>query len=401
MTRFLEHIRIYGGLSLYAAKRSLRRPAILILLLTVFLITGCGSVLTNENWPGLVASGDRAYVSFGPGIYAVDVPAREAVWSFPEGFEGRGQIYAPLSIFDGRIIVGDFGQAGGMFSPGPTVTIYALDEATGEASASPMQRWANDAVARDKIVAQASQSAAAGFVGTGDNDIIALDADSGQELWRFETGHSIWGQPVYDNGVVYAPSLDMSVYALDAETGSLIWQTTFEGSIASSPVLSEDTVYVGSYDHQLHALDRATGEVKWSSSAENLVWGAPALGDGHVYFGDIDGNVYAVTTSGEPVWQQRAGGLIQTAPIYHDGVVYVVSGSVTGDEEELVGEVLALNAEDGREIWRTATPSPILTSPVVIGEELVVAPLKYSALLLVYDLENGALVWEFVPPSGE
>ncbi len=386
---------------MYAVKRSLWRPAILFLLLTVFLITGCGTVLTNENWPGLVANGDRVYISFGPGVFAVDVPAREAVWSFPEDFEGRGQIFAPLSLHEGRILVGDFGKAGGFFSPGPTITIYALDEATGEAGSAPVQRWANDSVARDKIVAQASQSATTGFVGTGDNYIIALDADSGEELWRYKTGHSIWGQPVYDDGVVYAPSLDMSLYALDSESGSLIWQTTFEGSIASSPVLTEDTVYVGSYDHQLHALDRATGEVKWSSSAENLVWGAPALGDDKVYYGDIDGNVFAVTTSGELVWQQRANGLIQTAPVFHDGVLYVVSGTVVGEDEELVGEVLALDADDGSEIWRAATPSPILTSPVIVGNELVVAPLRYSALLLVYDLETGELVWEFVPPSNE
>jgi len=81
--------------------------------------------------------------------------------------------------------------------------------------------------------------------------------------------------------------------------------------------------------------------------------------------------------------------------------LYVVSGTVVGEDEELVGEVLALDADDGSEIWRAATPSPILTSPVIVGNELVVAPLRYSALLLVYDLETGELVWEFVPPSNE
>lgn len=378
-----------------------RRPAILALLFITFILTACGAALTNENWPGLTAEGDLVFVSFGPGIVAVDIPERQVAWTFPENLEGRASIYAPLSILDGRIVVGDFGQAGGFFSPGATVTIYSLDGASGEVIGAPAEVWTNAEAASDKIVAQASQSAASGFIGTGDNFIIALNAENGQERWRFETGHSIWGQPVYLDGVVYAPSLDKSIYALDAETGAVIWQTTFDGSVASSPVIDDDTIYVGAYDHFLHALDRETGEIKWSSEAANLVWGAPALGGDNVYFADIDGNIFAVTRNGEAVWQQKAGGLVQTAPVFKDGVLYVVSGRLEGEDDELVGEVLALDASDGSEIWRTPAPAPILTSPVIVGDELVVAPLAHSSLLMVYKLEDGALAWSFDPPSND
>lgn len=47
--------------------------------------------------------------------------------------------------------------------------------------------------------------------------MYALDAESGEETWAFETGYQVWSSPTVDNGSVFVGSGDGTLYALDAE----------------------------------------------------------------------------------------------------------------------------------------------------------------------------------------
>ena len=49
------------------------------------------------------------------------------------------------------------------------------------------------------------------------------------------------------DGVVYVGSVDHHVYALDAETGELLWRYETGAGVFSSPAVSDGVVYVGSY----------------------------------------------------------------------------------------------------------------------------------------------------------
>lgn len=385
---------------MYAAKRPLWRPFILVLLVVSVVLVACDGGITNTNWPGLSASGSRVYIAFGPGVYAVDVVQQELVWSFPEAFETAVQFYAAPSVLNGRVLIGDYGRPGGMFSPNPTVTLYGLQD---DAAGVPPILWSSSTLANDRIIAPPHQSGDEGYFGTADNELIAVDAATGAELWRFATGHSIWGEPLYHDGIVYVASLDKSVYALQADTGQMVWQAELPGAVASQPVIDGDSVFVSSFDHKLHALELGTGRELWTYEAQNLVWGAPAVGDGLVFFGDIDGNIYAVSVNGELQWQANASYLIQSAPVYRDGVLYVASGQVTTEAEDgvLRGELFALKGADGSEVWRVPTPAPIFTAPVIVEDMIVVAPLAYSSLLIVYDMATGAQGWVFTPPAQE
>jgi hypothetical protein len=44
------------------------------------------------------------------------------------------------------------------------------------------------------------------------------------ELWRFETGGTVYSSPVVSNGVVYVGSNDNNLYAIDAVTGTEKWR---------------------------------------------------------------------------------------------------------------------------------------------------------------------------------
>ena len=54
------------------------------------------------------------------------------------------------------------------------------------------------------------------YVGSSDNHVYALDASTGELLWRYETGDDVSSSPVVADGVVYVRSNDNYVYAIGA-----------------------------------------------------------------------------------------------------------------------------------------------------------------------------------------
>ncbi len=385
-----------GGSSLYAAKRPLRRPAIILLIIASYLLVACGGRTANTNWPGLSTDGEKVYVAYGPEVIAYDVETQSQAWSFPTEASPTLQFFAAPSVQDGRVILGDFGASGGMLSPGVVVTLYALND-TGQGT--PGSLWTNGELVSDRVVAPPLQVGDQLFVGTANNFVMAIDATTGAKQWEFEVGHSIWGQPAYKEGVLYVSSLDRSIYALDADTGNKLWQTELSGALASSPVVNTNLVYVASFDFQLHALDMQTGAEKWAAVAQDWIWDAPAFADEIVYFADIKGNVFAVDgVTGEQLWSQQLNLPVQTSPVVVGETVYIASGD-DSDAENPQGALTALEAATGNQLWQQTAPAPLYTTPVVVGDSIIVAMQSESALLKAFDLETGSQQWTYLPPQ--
>jgi eukaryotic-like serine/threonine-protein kinase len=386
-------MRTNGGYSLNAVRRSVIRPSFFVIILLSWLLVACTQV-DNISWPGLMTDGQNAYVSYGPGIVAYNVEARETTWIYaPE--PGRVSFFAAPSLADGRLIVGDYGAPGGFFSPNVTVTIYALENGD---RPEPVVLWTEESLAKDRIVAPALQVGNRVYIGTADNQLLALNAETGALIWQFQTGHSVWGSPTYKDGRLFITSLDRSVYALEAETGELLWQHTLGGAIASEAVVNHDLVYVSSFARGVHALSVDTGEEQWLAPADDWVWGAPVLDNGILYFASSQGDVHAVDAqTGEEVWRQEILGAIQTTPVIHGEMLYIASER-RGENGGGLLTALSLS-ENGRQVWQNNTPEPLYTTPVVVGDSVVVALQSDNTLLMGFNLETGVQQWILPPPD--
>lgn len=377
------------------SKRWLRASAVLMLLLAAaLLLSACGAPVAATNWAGLSADGQKVYLANGPSVLAYDVDTNSVLWTYPEEPNRSINFYAAPSVNGDRVIVGDYGRPGSMLSPRVRVSVYAL---TNGSDAAP-QGWVNSDNATDKIVAPPLQVGDRVYVGTADNYLLALNVNDGSLIWQFETGHAIWGQPSYRDGVIYISSMDWSAYAIDADSGEMIWQTTLAGALPSQPILGDDLLYVSSYDGAVHALDIASGAEQWQARATDWVWAAPALSDGRLFYGDIDGNIYAVdATTGEPIWNRSTGFAIQSSPVIRGGSVYIASQS---GGEAATGVLTAYSVADGQQQWQVTTPTPLFTNPVIVGDDTIVVALnEANALLVGYDLESGAERWRYTPPT--
>lgn len=397
--------------SLFIAKRPLSRLLLLVLLLATLGLTACSRSATAQNWPGLSTDGENLYVAYGSGVLGLEAASQDLLWSYKPA-SATLFFYAPPSVENGRAIIGDFGAAQGLFSPQTVVSIYALD-VTGN---TVQTEWTRNDLAKDRIVAAPLQVDGVAYVATADNQLLALDAESGNELWRFTADFSIWAQPTYYEGTLFVASLDRHLYAVNAADGSEKWAVELSGAMSAQPIVNpdENLVYAASYDREVHALDIDTGSEVWSVPASDWVWSAPALADGTLYFGDSSGNVFAVdAANGDVLWESgvhtmnvvtganqnppaQIKGAIQASPVVQDGVVYVAS---LGNEQSEEGLLVALDAADGAELWQATTPAPLFSTPVIVGDTIIVALQSEVGILQGYKLETGDLDWSYQPPQ--
>lgn len=142
------------------------------------------------------------------------------------------------------------------------------------------------------------------FFGSGDGNVYALNASSGELKWKFHTGDVVHSSPAIADGALFIGSWDGYMYALNAADGTEKWRFKTGDDpdihnhvgIQSSPVVADGVVYFGCRDSNVYALNAANGQLKWFYSTKgSWVNNSPALFDGKLYFGwSVPGRLEAV-----------------------------------------------------------------------------------------------------------
>ncbi len=94
--------------------------------------------------------------------------------------------------------------------------------------------------------------------------------------------------------VVYIGSMDHNLYAINAENGQEIWRFSAGEAFESSPTVSDDVVYIRCMDQNLYAIDAISGEGKWKYQVEGRKSSPPVIIDGVVYFQVLFGDIFAL-----------------------------------------------------------------------------------------------------------
>lgn len=180
------------------------------------------------------------------------------------------------------------------------------------------------------------------------------------------------------------------MYALEAETGDLAWQYETNAAIYSSPTVVDGTVFIGSDDHRVYALDAETGEKQWEYDTGGFVRASLTVSNGLAFVGSENGLVYALDTeTGTVEWEtetNRTGGNARrfASPTVADGTLYI--GSYTG-------VFYALDTGTGEETWRYETgESPV--SPATVVDDLVLFAGWWEGAATLFGLTtDGAVKW--------
>ena len=189
--------------------------------------------------------------------------------------------------------------------------------------------------------------------------------------WSFKTNGRIFSSPIVYGGAVYIGSDDSCLYAINSDEGTIKWKFKTDGRVRSTPAVYDETVYFLSYDGIFYALDAATGKKRWTFKtkgerayaapgihgllpADQMItddWdvylSSPAVADSHVYFGSSDGNVYALDAkNGAELWHFTTHGIVHSSPAVNSGMVFIGSWD---------RNMYALDATTGQEKWHFTT----------------------------------------------
>jgi outer membrane protein assembly factor BamB len=216
------------------------------------------------------------------------------------------------------------------------------------------------------------------------------NANSVTQLWSFTTDGSVYTSPIIADGCIYALSSFEregnagNIYCLNASTGTQIWSYTVEGYVYSALAVSGGYVYTGSGHGKAYALNASTGAQIWNFTTGNPV-SSPTVAGSYVYVRS-GGNLYAFNgKTGDKIWDSADGFWVGVPPTVANGVVY------TG---LFNGEVYALDAGTGAQLWSSTVENYTLHSPpVVVSGHVYVVPDNGNVYCL--DARTGAKIWNY------
>lgn len=231
------------------------------------------------------------------------------------------------------------------------------------------------------------------YFGCNDGKVYALSADELRKEWEFQTGDKIWSTPVISGETVYVSSFDKKVYALNTADGTEKWHFEAEGAIASTPLIYNDTVYIGSFDRHIYAVDATDGSLRWSSRVEagKWFWAQPVAYDNVIYAPNLDGKVYMLDTENG---SEVADPIELDSPISSSPVV--VGDKVIIASQE--GRVFSLNASGnlgGTFIFTVNDDDEMIRAPLSASDGVVYIHAQTSKhdTLYAVDIDTGREVW--------
>jgi outer membrane protein assembly factor BamB len=335
----------------------------IFLLFVAVFISGCGSLIGKKEE---IVDPPAVLVDFQPSL------AVTRLWERNTG-SGTNKHYLKLApvIADGKVIIADTNKKVIAINPdnGRNIWTYQL-VSSGQGFWSKGENL--------YITGGPGYGQNTVLVGTNKGDVIALDAETGKELWNIKVSSEVLAAPQIADDVVIVRSLDGKIHALDARNGRRIWlheksvpALTLRGN--SAPVIDDGIVISGFDSGRLSALDIASSRLIWDisiatpsgrSELERLVDinADPVIVDGIVYVATFQGQLAALTlTTGRMLWNRElssyAGFSVDESNVY-----------ITDDKSI----VWAIDRFNGSPVWKQeGLSNREVTAPTSVGNHIV------------------------------
>lgn len=225
--------------------------------------------------------------------------------------------------------------------------------------------------------------------GTGYGEVIAMEPDTGEVLWRQKLDAPVRAAPTVANGMAYVVSRNDQAFAIDLKNGRIRWRIAGIDPDAgvlggASPATVDGLVVLPFASGEVIGTLARNGRRAWTSvisggrrgharSRLSDITGDPVISGDTVYVANQSGRFVALDRrSGERRWSINQGSLGPALPI--GGSVFFVT-----DQAELK----RVDASAGAELWSVQLPqypdpekrksTYLHTGPIMVGGRLLVA----------------------------
>ena len=229
----------------------------------------------------------------------------------------------------------------------------------------------NDAGQETPLRFEAPLACAGGmvFAGTTRGAMIALDAKTGNEKWRYETDGIITGSP--------------NILDIDRKDAKTQRKENLSGLASSRSKL----VVLDQSEGALHCVDMGTGKLLWKTEGVERCDGAPGVGEEHIVFGSCLAALHVYGMDGKHLRNIEVGGDGQIA----GGVAVDGKLAYAGLRD---GALVCVDLEAGGIVWSSEESEEQTFSTPVVTEKLVVYSSDDGFVYAVAKKE-GKTVWKF------
>lgn len=259
-------------------------------------------------------------------VAAFDVETGDQHWSQTEDVS-----MSPL-VVDGSLYVGGYQYGTQDGRDVGTNPIYQYDTETGERDVLREYPYDEDSAGFPEAFALGDDA----LIFNSGETVRSVELSTGEQQWVFESigeGDLNKGSPVLVDGTVYATDVtnhgDPYLYAIDAETGDEQWrfQKDEMTRIEAGPSVADGAVYLP-HHKSISALDADSGEELWTQQIRGRMGGVVAkltIVDGVIY-ANCGAWLTAIDAStGEVLWDDELDdGIHDSQLVVLDGIIYAV-----------------------------------------------------------------------------
>jgi outer membrane protein assembly factor BamB len=211
------------------------------------------------------------------------------------------------------------------------------------------------------------------FVAARNGEVEAISTTSGKTLWETDVRKNVNFWPWADNdsaklsggilqayGKLYIGSEHGEVIALDRESGEIVWRKSVPGEALSSPAAGDGLVYVNLGSGKLLALHPDTGEERWRHEQEVPALtlrglSSPTSANGGVLFGEESGKLTVlIAENGYTAWSAEVATAkgaseferlvdVDTKPVVVGAFAYAIAYN---------GNLAAVDVRNGSVVWK-------------------------------------------------
>ncbi len=179
------------------------------------------------------------------------------------------------------------------------------------------------------------------------------------------------------------------------------WKISFgsgandEDRIVSAPVVASGMVFAMDVESRVSAFDEQSGKTVWSVEVtpeseedDGHIAGGLAFYRGRVYVATGFGDVIALdAANGTEIWREYVSGPMRSAPSVRSGRLFVLT---------IDNRLLALNADTGETLWTHAgvgeAASLLGSASPAVNDDIVVVPYS-SGEIVALKVDTGRMVW--------
>ncbi|MBI2314363.1 MAG: outer membrane protein assembly factor BamB [Betaproteobacteria bacterium] len=204
--------------------------------------------------------------------------------------------------------------------------------------------------------------------------------------------------PAYDDGAAYVAGADGRLARLDAETGREVWRIDTGARLSGGVGAGANLVLVGTPKGEVLAFDKQ-GKAAWKAQVTSEVLSAPQVADGTVVVRSGDSRIFGLDAAdGKRKWvYQRATPALTVRS--HAGVVLYRGAVFAGFPG---GKLVALALGTGAVGWEAAVAQPkgatelervtdVTSLPVV--DERQVCAVAFQGRVACFETASGSAIW--------